>query len=220
MILVNFKLAEQSFGQGAEKLAKSCMNVSKKTGVTIIPVVSAIDIRSLSALDHLKVMSQHMDPYDSGRFTGKTSPRQLAQSGAIGSLINHSEDKQPKGTILKLLTLVPKGFMTVVCVRSQQQAVFWAKKGVTYLAYEPPELIGSKTSSVSVEKRDQIERMVNLVTPIPLLVGAGVKSRTDVEVALAAGAKGVLVASAVVESEDPEHILKEMAEGFGVKSFS
>ena len=43
MILVNFKLYKESFGDGALKLAEICQRVSKKSGVKIIPVVTALD---------------------------------------------------------------------------------------------------------------------------------------------------------------------------------
>ncbi|MCL4384145.1 triose-phosphate isomerase [Patescibacteria group bacterium] len=214
MILVNFKIYKKTFGEGAIKLAKICQEVMAETKIPVIPVVSATDVYRITKELGMEVWAQHADPHEAGRWTGKISPLQLQAAGAKGILINHSEDKLPKGSILKLLKILPEGCQSVVCVRSKAQAEFWAKRKVKLMAYEPPELIASQDRSVATEKSEMIRTMAKICGQTPLLAGAGVKSRRDVEVAIAQGAKGILVASAVVESEDPKKPLLELAGGF------
>lgn len=213
MILVNFKQYEKTFKDGGLELAKICKKVMEKTRVTIYPVVSALDAYRISKEVGISVLLQHVDVDSIGKKTGKISGLQASLMGIGGSLLNHSEDKMPKGKILSILKQLPDEFITVLCVRSQKQAEFWIKKKVKYIAYEPAELIGSKTKSVATEKKEMIVTMVKLIAPLPLLVGAGIKSSEDVRVSLACGAKGILVSNAVVESDNPEKILLELTEG-------
>jgi triosephosphate isomerase len=86
----------------------------------------------------------------------------------------------------------------------------------TYAAYEPPELIGSKTTSVSKAKPDVIVKAVALSKEagIPLIVGAGVSSAKDVKTCIELGAVGVAVASDVVVANDPKKELLDLTEGF------
>ena len=50
-------------------------------------------------------------------------------------------------------------------------------------------------------------------TGIPVLCGAGVKTRADVEKAMELGAAGILLASGVVKAEDPGAVLTELVRG-------
>lgn len=216
MIIVNFKIYQEAFGIKAIDLAKLCQQIGNEYNLPIYPAVSALDAVAIKKELKMKVLLQHVDAIDQGRFTGKISPLAAAAWQLDGSLINHSEDKQPAGSIRKLLRMMPDDFIKVVCVRSQKQAVMWAKKKIDFLAYEPSELIESKDKSVASEKPEAIKQMVKIGGKIPVLVGAGVKSRKDVEIALSLGAKGILVASGVVKSSDPAKQLRDLAEGFAI----
>jgi len=70
--------------------------------------------------------------------------------------------------------------------------------------------------SVSNAKPEVIKEAVDKVkaknSDVKVLAGAGVKDANDVKVALELGAEGVLAASHIVKSEDPEKIIKEMAD--------
>jgi len=83
-----------------------------------------------------------------------------------------------------------------------------------FLAYEPPELIGSRSASVASENPKSIAESVSVARDIPLLVGAGVNSPEDVKVALKLGAKGFLVATAIVKAPNPEKALLELVSAF------
>ncbi len=84
------------------------------------------------------------------------------------------------------------------------------------IAYEPSELIGSRDKSVATENPATIKLMVESYKNIPVLVGAGVHSADDVKTSLKLGAKGILLATDVVRSNDPERELTELVGGFSV----
>lgn len=215
MILVNFKIYEETFGDGAVKLAEVCKRVMEKTKVKIIPVVSALDVYKIYKEVEIEVMIQSVDEYDEGAKNGYISPIQAQISGAIGSLLNHSEHQLKPGTIKKILKKWPKDFKSVVCLKRLGQTETWAKKlKADFIAYEPSELIGSKDKSVATEKPEMIKKIVEMYPSIPVIIGAGIKSKEDIEISLKLGAKGILISSAIVKSTDPESELLKLASAF------
>ena len=83
------------------------------------------------------------------------------------------------------------------------------------IAIEPPDLIGSGIS-VSKARPELITNSLQAIREInpavKVLCGAGITTSGDVSRALELGAKGVLVASGLVKSRDPAHLLGEMAD--------
>jgi len=220
MIIVNFKLYKNTFGDKAVELAKICKKVMDESGVEVVLAVSSVDIYRIKKETELKLYCQNIDEYKHGKWTGWISAEQVKKAGASGSILNHSEHKIPPGKIKKILKDKDKSFEIVLCVRSIGQVEKWALKlKPDFIAYEPSYLIASKDKSVSSEKPEVIKRLVKLCGDVPVLVGAGVKNKKDVEIALKLGAKGVLVASDIVTADDPEKELREMIEGFK-ESFS
>jgi isopentenyl diphosphate isomerase/L-lactate dehydrogenase-like FMN-dependent dehydrogenase len=61
---------------------------------------------------------------------------------------------------------------------------------------------------------ESIKKAVELSGKIPLMVGAGVKSKEDVLVSLKMGAKAVGLASNFVLSDYPRKVLEDIASGF------
>jgi len=217
MILINFKIYKQSFSEGAVELAKMCQEVSQKTKVEIIPVVSALDGWRIKSEVGGKVFLQNVDEYEEGAKTGQISSVAAKELGLDGSLLNHSECRKKPGTIRKMVKAWPEGLVSVVCLQSLGQAEKWGRKiKADFIAYEPKELIGSKDQSVASEKASVIKKMVKILEPTPVLVGAGIHQAKDVEVSLKMGARGILVASDVVKAEDPRKELLELAEVFRV----
>ena len=217
MILINFKVYRETFGEGAIKLAEACKTVMEKTGVKIYPVVAAIDAYRIIKEVGMEVMIQHTDGMVEGTKSGFVSTEQAMRLGVSGSLLNHSEHKMKPGTIKKILAAWPKGFKSVVCIQTQGQAERWAKNiKPDYIAYEPAYLIANQEKSVATEKPEVIKKMVELYKDIPVLVGAGIHSIEDVKISLELGAKGILVSSAIVKSANPEADLLKLAEAFGV----
>ena len=215
MILVNFKLYKETFGDGALKLAEICKRVSQKTGVKIIPVVSALDAARIKEKLEMDVYLQTVDEFDEGAKTGFISPVQAESLKIDGSILNHSEHRIKPGAIKKILKNWPKNFKSVVCISSLGQAEGWAKNiRPDMIAYEPKELIGSKDKSVATEKPEIIKKIVEKYPKVPILVGAGIHSKKDVEVSLKLGAKGVFISSFIVKAKDPEKELMEIASAF------
>lgn len=217
MILVNFKIYKETFGDNAVKLAKICKEVMEETKVEIVPIVSALDAYRISNELKMGVYLQCVDEYFEGAKTGNISPLQAKKLDIKGSLLNHSEHKVKSGTIKKILKHWPADFDSVVCIQTFGQTERWAKNiKPTMIAYEPSYLIGSKDKSVSTEKPEVIKKIVEKFKNIPILVGAGVKTPEDVKIALKLGAKGILISSAIVKSDKPKKDLLELARVFSV----
>lgn len=213
MIFINFKTYKQGTGQTAFELAKACQKVAKRTSVQIFPLVQTTDIFNL-ANQGLKVWAQHVDNINFGPHTGQILPQAVANAGAEGVLLNHSEHKLPVEVVKETLKRCQAlGLKTLVCSDSLEEAKTIIKAKPDLIAYEPPEFIGSRTDSVSSTKPEVIKDFVNEIKKIPVLVGAGIHSRKDVRIALQLGAKGVLVATDVVLAEEPEKQLLELAGG-------
>lgn len=206
MLVINFKSYEQGFKQ-AEAIAKA----AAKYNAVVCPPFTLL--RKLSTL--AATFSQHVDPYEYGSHTGSIIPAELVNIGVQGCLINHSERRVSKDHIEKSVTLCKKyGLTTVVCAKDDKEAAEYAKFSPDYIAVEPPELIGGDVS-VSSARPELISNTVNAVRnvneQIKVLCGAGVKTGDDVKKALELGAYGVLVASGIVKSDNPEEKIKELS---------
>lgn len=214
MILVNFKIYRESWAENGVKLARICRKVEEESGIKIIPVVAAMELHRVKEAVGGEIYLQGGEIWEEGAHSGAISVLQAAENGATGVLLNHSERKLPPGQIRRVVSVAPEGMKTVVCLETMGQMERWGKRiKADWLAWEPKELIGSKEKSVASEKQELIGKMAK-VTTTPLLVGAGIHSRMDVEVSLKMGAVGVLVSSDIVLAADPEKELEELAGGF------
>jgi len=216
MILINFKIYQETFGEKAIELAKICKKVMQETGVKIIPVVSALDLYRIKKEVGLEeILIQSTDGAIEGAKTGYISVEQAKYAGATGSIINHSEHRLKPGTIKKMLLTNPTDFYSVVCIQTWGQVNSWAKSiKASMIAYEPSELIGNREKSVSSERPEMIKKIVDFYKNIPVLVGAGIHSKDDIKTSLQLGAKGFLLATDVVKASDPEQELTELAKAF------
>jgi triosephosphate isomerase (TIM) len=215
MILVNFKVYKETFGDKALKLAEICQKVAKKTGVNIIPVVTALDALRIKEKLGMEVYLQATDEITDGAKTGFISPFQADDLKIDGTLLNHSEHRMKPGSIKKMLKKWPKGFKSIVCISTLGQVDGWAKNiKPDVIAYEPRELIGNKEKSVATEKTEIVKKIVKKYKKIPVLVGAGIHSKEDVLISLKLGAKGVLISSFIVKAKDSEKELTKIASVF------
>ncbi len=215
MILVNFKIYKETFGDGAIRLAKICKKVADVTRRRVVVAATGLDAVRIKEETGIEVWLQHVDEYVEGRKTGWVSAGQAVELGIKGSLVNHFERQIPQGTVRKIVKHKPEGFETCVCVKSLGQIERWAAKlKPDYILFEPPELIASKEASVATMASESIRKAVELSGTIPLIVGAGVKEKRDVEISLKMGAKAVGLASGFVLSPNPEKVLMDIAEGF------
>ena len=216
VFIINFKAYKESTGKRAVELAKLCERVAKENNVEMIVAVQEQDIYRVSSQVDIEVFAQHIDPIEYGAHTGRDLPEGMKESGASGALINHSEFRVDIDTIRKSIERAREvGLKTVVCAPEPELAAKVAEFNPDFIAIEPPELIASETSVSTAEPEiitDTIKRVKN-VRNIPVLCGAGIKDRHDVDIALKLGACGILIASHVVKAKDPEKILRELVEG-------
>ncbi|OGM05391.1 hypothetical protein A2125_02120 [Candidatus Woesebacteria bacterium GWB1_43_5] len=218
MIFVNFKTYEGGTGENAISLVRILETVSAESGIKIIPVVQSTDVREITALTKLPVWGQNIDPAEYGAHTGSTLAEALVEDGAEGTFLNHSEHKFNTQDMLKKAVERAKeaGLKTLVFATDLSELRLILRLKPTYVAYEPSELVGSKTTSVSESKPEVIKEAVEIAKKhnLPLIVGAGIKSSKDIKTALSLGATGFAVASAIVEADDPKTELLKLVEGY------
>lgn len=213
MIVVNFKTYKQGTGYKAIELARLCRAISEETKVRVVVVPQLADLRNCVETG-IECWVQHVDAVDSGKNTGWVKVEDVEEIGAKGTLLNHSEHKLTDEVLKKTMDKIgDMAFEVCMCADSVEEAIKLAVLGPDYLAYEPPELIGSRDKSVATEKPEIIEQVVKVVN-VPVLIGAGVHSAEDVKVGLKLGAKGILVATDVMLADNPEEELRKLAEAF------
>jgi triosephosphate isomerase len=218
MIFINFKTYETGTGSNAVNLAKILEEVATYSQTKIIPVVQAPDIREVVQSVKLEVWSQHIDPVEFGAHTGAIIPEAVKEDGAMGTFLNHSEHKFKNFEDLEKAHERSQkvGLKTLVFAGDIKELENIIKLKPTFVAYEPPELVGSKTTSVAQAKPEVIAQAVQIAreNELPLIVGAGIKSQEDIRVSLRLGASGFAVASDIVKAEDPKKELLELIEGY------
>ena len=211
LIIVNFKCYEESTDQNALKLAKICESVSKEYKINIAIAPQFTDIKLISKNVKIPVLSQHLDPINPGAFTGHVSALAIKQAGAVGSLINHSERKLSLDKVKECIKTA-KGYRltTICCSADVNESKEIAKFTPDFIAYEPPELIGTGIS-VSQTRPEVVEKTVDEIKRInpniKVLCGAGITKGEDIKKALELGTVGVLLASGVVKAANPKNVL-------------
>ncbi|MFH1256354.1 MAG: triose-phosphate isomerase [Candidatus Diapherotrites archaeon] len=217
VFFLNFKTYDKGTGAKAIALAKEAEEVAKKTNSTVALVVQALDLRAIASAVSIPVFSQHIDPVSFGSNTGKILPEAVKEAGAIGTIINHAENKRDNGFVQKAVQRAKEAGLTVmVCAETTERAKEVAAFSSDLIAIEPPELIGG-TVSVSTANPKIISdsvKAVHSIARIPVIAGAGVNSAADVKKSIELGASGVFVASAVLKAENPAQVLAEMIKGF------
>ena len=216
MFIINCKNYEEIAGEKIIKLAKIAEKISKKYKIKIaiapphhlIPLITKFGII---------VLAQHLDDKKVGSTTGFMIPEIIKKSKIDGSIINHSEHRITESEIKNLVKRLKKlKLKTVVCVKNVSEAKKYAKINPTFIAIEPPELIGTGRA-ISTEKPQLITNSINAVqdakNSTKLLCGAGIVSAEDVSRAVELGSKGILVASGVIKAKNWESILSDFSRG-------
>jgi len=218
MIFVNYKTFEESSGPKALLLTKILEEAAHESQVKIIPVVQIIDAESVTSSTTLEVWIQHVDPVSYGAHTGWTLPEEAARVGVSGVFLNHSEHKFDNFDTLKTANekAMSINLKTLIFAGNLDELKKISELASTYVAYEPPELVGSVTTSVAEAQPEVISQAVEIARSagLPLIVGAGIHNLSDVKKSLELGAVGVAVATDIVKSVDPKKELMELTEGF------
>src|SRR3972149_7514199 len=150
MIFVNFKTYEQGSGQKALALTKILEEVAHTPQVKIIPVVQIIDAEMVVSSTRLEVWIQHIDPVSFGPYTGWTLPEEAVRIGIRGVFLNHSEHKfENMDELVKAVSrCLEVDLKTLVFASDLEELKKILELKPTYVAYEPPELIGLTATSV------------------------------------------------------------------------
>lgn len=218
MIFVNYKTYEEGTGQKAVALTKLLETVAHETQIKIIPVVQAPDIKEVVASTALEVWTQKVDPVEFGAHTGAIVPEAVFEDGAVGTFLNHSEAKFAGFDELAKASDRAKsvGLKTLIFAKDIEELKNVSSLNPNYLAYEPPELVGNSTISVSAAKPEVIKEAAEIakLAGIPLIVGAGIHSADDIKKCLELGSVGIAVSSNILKAENPKNALLELIGGF------
>ena len=213
-IVVNFKVYAEAEGPRALTLAKICQKVSNESGVQIAVCPPMIGLALIARSMDIPVYSQNVDPLKPGSGTGYVTPSMLHSTDVRGTLVNHSEHRQPiedVGTCIEMCKYL--SLDVCACAESVDKAREISAFAPQMIAVEPPELIGGDVSVTTANPRivsDTVEAVHSVNPDVAVLCGAGVKTGEDVKAALDLGARGVLLASGVVKSRDPESVLRDL----------
>ncbi|MFO7791487.1 MAG: triose-phosphate isomerase [Candidatus Saliniplasma sp.] len=214
VIIVNYKTYSRSIGDRAVELTKT-IEENGQANWTVCPQLA--DLRMVDEKTGVDVLAQHIDGIEPGSNTGHVLCDTVKEAGAVGTLINHSENRLKLSEIEKIVRICnAKGLTTIVCANNPKVAASAAVFDPDFVAYEPPELIGGDIS-VSTSKPEVVAEAVRKVKSVNedvrVLCGAGVKDGEDVKRALELGTEGVLLASGLVKSDDPVEVIKDLESG-------
>ena len=211
-ILVNLK----AYPCDPIEVATAARDVADASGVRIAVAPQAADLARVAETD-VETWAQHVSPNAHGSHTGSTLAEAVADNGATGALINHSEKRLKLADIDGSVSAAERaGLETIVCANNPTQVGAAAALGPDAVAVEPPELIGGDVS-VSTADPGIVEDAVaaaDAVDPdVDVFCGAGVSTGADVDAAGQLGATGILLASGVAKADDPEAALEDLVSG-------
>ena len=98
------------------------------------------------------------------------------------------------------------------CAADISEAKILCSFNPTFVAVEPPELIGGDVSVTNVDPAivSGTVEAVKKISKVGVLCGAGIKNGKDVIKAIELGSRGVLLASGVTKSDNPEATLMDL----------
>ena len=209
MLVINFK--NYKVGKDVFDLAKK-IEIYYNKAILAVPATELHEIaKSMGA--NAKVYAQHVDFHETGRGTGFVVPESLVNSGASGTLLNHSEHRVKLSEIKKTMKRCNElNLKVIICSSSLREVSQLKKLNPHAIAFEDKKLIATGKSITDYKQHD-IKRFVEILkdTEIIPLCGAGISSGDDVAHALVLGCKGVLVSSVIANSQTPERFLKEIS---------
>lgn len=208
MIIINLK----NYKTGKDVLdAVRNISIYYNKAILAVPAVEIGEVAKMNLA--LPLYAQHVDFHESGKGTGYIVPESLVSAGAIGSLLNHSEHKLKMSTIKETLRRTSEvGLKMIVFASSLREAKAIAKLNPYAIAFEDEKLAESG-KSLTNQKSPELKKFVELLKDkeiIPLCA-SGIQAGEDVAAALILGCKGVVVSSAVANSQHPEKFLKEVS---------
>ena len=201
------------------KVGKEVFDIVKKVEIYYNKAIIAVPITELVEITknvgaNTQIYAQHVDYQEMGRGTGFVTPESVVNAGAAGSLLNHSEHRITFAEIKKTVKRCNEvGLKLIICSSSLKEVSQIKKLNPYAIAYEDKKLVATG-KSITEHKQHDLKKFVESLkeTNIIPLCGAGISTGEDIAHALVLGCKGVLVASAVGNSQTPEKFLKEATE--------
>ncbi|WP_255190729.1 triose-phosphate isomerase [Natronobeatus ordinarius] len=208
-VLVNLK----TYPCDPVAVAEAARDVNETTTARVAVAAQAAHIARVAETG-AETWAQHVDPIDHGSNTGHVLAETVADAGAVGTLVNHSENRLKLADIDGSVRAAERaGLETVVCANNPAQIGAVTALGPDAVAVEPPALIGTGTP-VSQADPDVVEDAVaaaaNVDPDVPVLCGAGISTGDDVTAAADLGSEGVLLASGVAKADDPKAALEDL----------
>lgn len=214
IIIVNLKTYEQGYGKNALKLARALEDCGRDK---IALAASPLDLSMLVKNTNLPILAQHIDPIKFGSNTGFILPEGVKETGAVGTLLNHSEHRLKLADIEACVRRAREvGLITVLCTNNIETSKAGGALEPDFIAVEPPELIGGDISVSKAQPeiiKGSVVAVKKVAPNVKVLCGAGVKNGEDVRIALELGAEGVLLASGVVKAKEPKEVMKDLLSG-------
>ncbi|MCL9817046.1 triose-phosphate isomerase [Natronocalculus amylovorans] len=211
-ILVNLK----AYPCDPVEIATAANTVAESSGVRIAVAAQAAHLERVSETG-VETWAQHVSPNGHGSFTGSTLAEAVADAGAVGTLINHSENRRKLADIDGSIEAAERvGLETCVCANNPEQTAAVAALSPDSVAVEPPELIGGDVSVSSADPdivKDAVSAAAAVNEDVDVFCGAGVSTGDDVVSAGELGATGVLLASGVAKADDPKAVLEDLVSG-------
>jgi triosephosphate isomerase len=214
LLLIGFKTYGEATGDRAVRLASIAREIAARTGISIVPIGQCTDIHRIASLG-VPVFAQHIDPIRAGSHTGYILPEAVREAGAVGTLINHSERKLSPAEIEGCVKRAREvELLSCVCSDCPQMTGEIACFDPDLILVENPELIGTGRAVSSADPEilsKSLDAVAEVGRRIPLVCGAGIGNRRDVEKAISLGMSGVGAASAIIRSPDPAEVIKELS---------
>lgn len=208
-VLVNLKAYDcdpVAIAEAAETVA-----TEHDASIAVAPQAAHVDAVARTGVE---TWAQHVSPVDYGSHTGSTHAGAVADAGATGTLINHSERWLTLANIDAAIAAADReGLETIVCANNPEQIAAATALGPDAVAVEPPELIGTGTPVSQADPDiviDAVEAATSIDDSIDVLCGAGISAGDDVAAAADLGADGVLLASGVALADDPTAVLTDL----------
>jgi triosephosphate isomerase len=194
-------------------VARAAADVADDTGVRVAVAPQAAHLEGVAETG-VETWAQHVAPVEPGSNTGSTLAETVADAGATGTLLNHSEHRLKLADIDASLDAADRvDLETCLCANNPAQVGAAAALGPDAVAVEPPELIGTGTP-VSQADPDIVEDAVaaagEIDPSVEVFCGAGISTGEDLDAAGDLGATGVLLASGVAKADDPEAALRDL----------
>ena len=110
-----------------------------------------------------------------------------------------SDDNQTLDFLIQLCKKLK--LKTLVFAKDLNEALKVEKLKPDYLVFEPPELVGGNKSVSSA--KPQLIKKISENLKMNFLVGAGIKTKSDIDTAIMLGASGIVISSVVANSTNP-----------------